>query len=43
MIVFEDVLYGFWVYDVIMDLVYYKIILGYGNGKYGVGDFIICE
>ena len=34
MIVFEDVPYGFWAYDAIMDLAYHKIILGYGNRKY---------
>ncbi|MBY0130532.1 S-layer homology domain-containing protein [Bacillus cereus] len=43
MIVFEDVPYGFWAYDAIMDLAYHKIILGYGNGKYGVGDLITRE
>ncbi|MGR4030942.1 S-layer homology domain-containing protein, partial [Bacillus sp. ZZQ-131] len=43
MIVFEDVPYGFWAYDAIMDLAYHKIILGYGNGKYGVGDLTTRE
>lgn len=37
MIVFDDVPYGFWAYDAILDLAYNKIIVGYGNGKYGVG------
>ena len=33
MIVFDDVPYGFWAYDAILDLAYNKIIVGYGNGK----------
>ena len=33
MIVFEDVPYGFWAYDAIMDLAYRKIILGMETGS----------
>ncbi|PEK62586.1 S-layer homology domain-containing protein [Bacillus wiedmannii] len=43
MIVFEYVPYGFWAYDAILDLAYNKIIVGYGNGKYGVGDLTTRE
>lgn len=43
MIVFDDVPYGFWAYDAILDLAYNKIIVGYGNGKYGVGDLTTRE
>ena len=43
MIVFDAVPYGFWAYDAILDLAYNKIIVGYGNGKYGVGDLTTRE
>ncbi|WP_324253560.1 S-layer homology domain-containing protein, partial [Bacillus anthracis] len=35
MIVFDDVPVNHWAYDDIMDVVYNKVMLGYGNGKFG--------
>lgn len=43
MIVFADVPVGHWAYDDIMDLVYHKFLEGYGNGKFGVGDYVTRE
>lgn len=43
MIVFDDVPVNYWAYDDIMDVVYNKVMLGYGNGKFGVGDNVTRE
>ncbi|MCQ0957215.1 S-layer homology domain-containing protein, partial [Bacillus cereus] len=43
MIVFDDVPVNHWAYDDIMDVVYNKVMLGYGNGKFGVGDNVTRE
>ncbi|HDR7794992.1 TPA: S-layer homology domain-containing protein [Bacillus luti] len=43
MIVFDDVPVNYWAYDDIMDVVYNKVMFGYGNGKFGVGDNVTRE
>ena len=43
MIVFDDVPVNYWAYDDIMDVVYNKVMLGYENGKFGVGDNVTRE
>ncbi|MBY0600318.1 S-layer homology domain-containing protein [Bacillus bingmayongensis] len=41
--VFEDVPQGHWAFDAIYDLSYHKIIEGYGNKKFGMGDPVTRE
>ncbi|WP_410981653.1 S-layer homology domain-containing protein [Bacillus cereus] len=41
--VFEDVPQGHWAFDAIYDLSYHKIIEGYGNKRFGVGDSVTRE
>ncbi|MES5867898.1 S-layer homology domain-containing protein [Bacillus cereus group sp. RP32] len=43
MIEFDDVTTGHWAYDEITNLVYHRIMYGYGNGKFGVEDNITRE
>lgn len=43
MIVFDDVPVNHWAYDYILDAAYNKIMLGYGNGNFGVGDNVTRE
>ncbi|MHC2832296.1 S-layer homology domain-containing protein [Bacillus sp. F9_6S_D1_P_5] len=43
MIEFDDVPTGHWAYDEITNLVYHRIMYGYGNGKFGVEDHITRE
>lgn len=43
MIEFDDVPTGHWAYDEITNLVYHRIMYGYGNGKFGVEDNITRE
>ncbi|KOS29742.1 S-layer protein [Bacillus anthracis] len=43
MIVFNDVPTNHWAYEDIMDLANNKIMLGYGNGKFGFGDNVTRE
>ncbi|PIE92348.1 S-layer protein [Bacillus fungorum] len=43
MIEFDDVTTGHWAYDEITNLVYHRIMYGYGNGKFGVEDKITRE
>ncbi|RWS42066.1 S-layer homology domain-containing protein [Bacillus mycoides] len=43
MIVFDDVPVDYWAYDYIMEVAYHKVMLGYGNGKFGVGDNVTRE
>ncbi|MBK5473071.1 S-layer homology domain-containing protein [Bacillus mycoides] len=43
MIVFDDVPVGYWAYEYIIEVAYNKVMLGYGNGKFGVGDNVTRE
>ncbi|MGF9766500.1 S-layer homology domain-containing protein [Bacillus albus] len=43
MIEFDDVPTGHWAYDEITNLVYHRIMYGYGNSKFGVEDHITRE
>lgn len=43
MIEFDDVTTGHWAYDEITNLVYHRIMYGYGNGKFGTEDNITRE
>ncbi|OQR55410.1 S-layer homology domain-containing protein [Bacillus sp. CDB3] len=43
MIVFDDVPVDYWAYEYIIDVAYNKVMLGYGNGKFGVGDNVTRE
>ncbi|MDQ7233654.1 S-layer homology domain-containing protein [Bacillus pacificus] len=43
MIEFDDVPTGHWAYDEITNLVYHRIMYGYGNGKFGTEDNITRE
>ncbi|WP_410254724.1 S-layer homology domain-containing protein [Bacillus anthracis] len=43
MIKFDDVTTDHWAYDEITNLVYHRIMYGYGNGKFGVGDNVTRE
>lgn len=43
MIEFDDVSINHWAYDEITNLVYHRIMYGYGNGKFGVEDNITRE
>ncbi|MCU4897930.1 MULTISPECIES: S-layer homology domain-containing protein [Bacillus] len=43
MIKFDDVTTDHWAYDEITNLVYHRIMYGYGNGKFGTEDNITRE
>ncbi|AJG69773.1 TPA: S-layer homology domain-containing protein [Bacillus anthracis] len=43
MIEFDDVTTDHWAYDEITNLVYHRIMYGYGNGKFGTEDNITRE
>ena len=43
MIKFDDVTTDHWAYDEITNLVYHRIMYGYGNGKFGTEDHITRE
>ena len=43
MIKFDDVTTDRWAYDEITNLVYHRIMYGYGNGKFGTEDNITRE
>lgn len=43
MIKFDDVTTDYWAYDEITNLVYHRIMYGYGNGKFGTEDHITRE
>ncbi|MED1058915.1 S-layer homology domain-containing protein [Bacillus mycoides] len=43
MIVFDDVPVDHWAYEYIIEVAYHKVMLGYGNGKFGVGDNVTRE
>ncbi|MFK4478022.1 hypothetical protein ABH947_002208 [Bacillus sp. RC206] len=43
MLEFDDLANDHWAYNEIMNLVYHRIMYGYGNGKFGVEDNITCE
>lgn len=43
MLEFDDLANDHWAYNEIMNLVYYRIMYGYGNGKFGVEDNVTRE
>lgn len=43
MLEFDDLANDHWAYNEIMNLVYHRIMYGYGNGKFGVEDNITRE